>query len=420
MSSKNILRIIVIVIICTALAAIAIILSPSKSESQFGGSSSKEEAAQSAHDQKQKGMPYIDIVNPSGFVNTNNQPISLKEYIGQKVILVDFMTYSCINCKRTFPYLNSWYEKYRDDGLIIIGIHTPEFAFEKDIKNVENAMKEEGITFPVVLDNDYSTWQAYKNRYWPRKYLIDIHGNIIYDHIGEGAYDETEKQIQSALKERADLLGVTVDLTLEKTNLEEGNDDAATRMLASKQSASARSALAQSPETYFGSLRNERLANGTPGTSGIQQFVYPERFKPDALYLQGTWNIQPEYIEAPAISLSVTSTGSRTTSLVQSVAPKSSRLTFPYTAKEVYIVAETARKPSGESGGHGNIEVWQDGVLVRTLGSAHVDVDANSIVRVDNSRLYKLIKNKKSESHVLELRVVGDVPVRLFAFTFGS
>jgi thiol-disulfide isomerase/thioredoxin len=157
---------------------------------------------------EEKIIPPIEIKNPSGFVNTNDQPIKISDYIGNKVILLNIMTYSCINCQRTFPYVTAWYKKYKDDGLIVIGIHTPEFAFEKDKGNVEKAMKEFGINFPVVLDNEYATWNALENKYWPRKYLIDIHGNIVYDHVGEGAYEETEEKIKELLKERAVVLGI--------------------------------------------------------------------------------------------------------------------------------------------------------------------------------------------------------------------
>lgn len=151
---------------------------------------------------------YIEIVKPSGFVNTNDLPVTLGEYIGKKVILLNVITYTCSNCQATFPYVNAWYDKYKDDGLIVIGLHTPEFAFEKDKKNVEDAMLKFGISYPVVMDNDYATWTAYGNRFWPRKYLIDIHGNIIYDHIGEGAYEETEAEILKALIERKKFLGL--------------------------------------------------------------------------------------------------------------------------------------------------------------------------------------------------------------------
>jgi cytochrome c biogenesis protein CcdA/thiol-disulfide isomerase/thioredoxin len=148
-----------------------------------------------------------EITNPSGFVNTADKSITLKEFVGKKVVLVSFWTYSCINCQRTLPYLNTWYEKYKDQGLEIVSIHTPEFAYEKLQKNVEDEVfNTYSIQYPVVLDNDYSTWKAFGNRYWPRKYLIDVDGYIVYDHIGEGAYDETEKKIQEALKERAERL----------------------------------------------------------------------------------------------------------------------------------------------------------------------------------------------------------------------
>ncbi len=151
-----------------------------------------------------------ELVHPSGFVNTDGKPITLAQYKGKKVVLIDVWTYSCINCQRTLPYVKAWYDKYKDQGLEIVGLHTPEFSFEKVQKNVEDAVKRDGITYPVVLDNDYATWNAYGNQYWPRKYLVDIDGFIVYDHIGEGNYDETEKAIQKALGDRAQALGVSL------------------------------------------------------------------------------------------------------------------------------------------------------------------------------------------------------------------
>ena len=142
----------------------------------------------------------VEIVNPSGFINT--APMKLADIIGTKIIMIDFWTYSCINCQRTTPYLNAWYKKYKDAGLEIVSIHTPEFDFEKKYDNVLAAVKKFEIMYPVILDNDYGTWSAYGNRYWPHKYLIDIDGYIVYDHIGEGAYDETERVIQKLLQEK--------------------------------------------------------------------------------------------------------------------------------------------------------------------------------------------------------------------------
>lgn len=314
------------------------------------------------------GVPYVEIVNPAGFVNTGGKPIKISDYVGKQVILLDIMTYSCINCQRTFPYVNAWYEKYKDDGLIVIGIHTPEFAFEKEKGNVEAAMQEFGIKFPVVLDNDYGTWNALKERFWPHKYLIDIHGNIVYDHAGEGAYDITEKKIQELLKDRTEVLGSAESIsdTLAGSNLEEVFVGGT------------------SPETYFGSARNELLANGTPGSYGEQSYVIPADIQTNALYLGGTWNISPEYAKANNNSV----------------------VRYRYNAKEVYLVTES------ETGG--TIEVWQDGARVEVEAGA--DAPAG-LASVKASRLYKLIKNPEAGEHTLELKVSPGV--KLFAFTFG-
>jgi thiol-disulfide isomerase/thioredoxin len=316
----------------------------------------------------EQAIPFVEIVNPSGFVNTNDQPFKIADYVGKQVILLDFMTYSCINCQRTFPYVNAWYEKYKDDGLIVIGIHTPEFAFEKDKANVEKAFEEFGIKFPVVLDNDYATWRAFENRYWPRKYLIDIHGSIVYDHIGEGAYEETEEKIQELLKERATILGASVstDDQLVASGIEDVKK------------------YSKSPETYFGSFRNEYLGNGVSGKTGEQDFELPSDIKVNTQYFSGAWNISGEYAEAK----------------------QAATVVYRYNAKEVYLVAESTDG--------GVIEVWQDGKRVEAEAGA--DAPAG-ITPVQASRLYKLIKNPDAGEHTLELKVSPGV--KLFAFTFG-
>src|SRR5919107_290699 len=153
--------------------------------------------------------PYLNKATSSGQHESNFIPasIDLKDLKG-KVVLVDFWTYSCINCIRTLPYLVDWNEKYADKGLVIVGVHSPEFEFEKNVDNVKAAVQKYGIKYPVVQDNDKGTWDAYENRYWPRKYLIDNEGYIRYDHIGEGGYAETEKVIRSLLAERAAQTGI--------------------------------------------------------------------------------------------------------------------------------------------------------------------------------------------------------------------
>ena len=146
----------------------------------------------SAYELKKAKYPLaIELVAPQGYINLpqGKTNTTIGELAGKKVVLVDFWTYSCINCQRTIPYLNAWYEKYRGAGLEIIGVHTPEFEFEKDYVNVQAAVLKYGIRYPVVQDNDYATWTAYRNRYWPHKYLVDIDGFIVYDHIGEGGYE---------------------------------------------------------------------------------------------------------------------------------------------------------------------------------------------------------------------------------------
>lgn len=181
-----------------------------------------------------------EIVNPSGFINIDPSTglgtgkITIGEQKGKKVVLVDFWTYSCINCQRTTPILNAWYEKYSGMGLEIIGVHTPEFEFEKNIENVKAAVKRENIKYPVVLDNDYDTWNAYGNRYWPRQYLINIDGKIATNHIGEFSEADRasfENQIQK-------LLDVKIDMTSPKYT-------------------SVDSSKPLSPETYLGSKRSQ-------------------------------------------------------------------------------------------------------------------------------------------------------------------
>ncbi|MEK6869480.1 MAG: thioredoxin family protein, partial [Nanoarchaeota archaeon] len=146
-----------------------------------------------------------ELAGIAGYINTNPE-IKIQNLKG-KVVLVDFWTYTCINCIRTFPYLKDWHNKYADKGLVIVGVHTPEFEFEKKYENVKSAVEKYGLKYAVVQDNNYETWRAYKNRYWPHKYLIDIDGFIRYDHIGEGAYAETERVIQELLKEKMEREG---------------------------------------------------------------------------------------------------------------------------------------------------------------------------------------------------------------------
>lgn len=315
--------------------------------------------------------PYKEIVNPSGFVNTD--PITLGELVGKKVILLDIMTYSCINCQRTFPYLNMWYDKYRDHGLEIVGIHTPEFKFEEDINNVREAMERYGIEFPIVLDNDYGTWNAYANRWWPRKFLIDIDGNIVYDHIGEGGYGETEQTIQKLLQERADKLGeeVTFDTTI-----------------TSPEDAEVVSSRSRSPETYFGTLRNKYRGEVIAENGNVLTFAEPEDIELNQLYLVGDWIVTGEYAEA---------------------AGENARIIFRYGAEKVFLVMESDDGPI-------RAEILRDGGRVGKAAGAQVSA---GFVTVENEQLYRLIEDPDGW-HTGVLEIKPEKPgLRAYAFTFG-
>ena len=151
------------------------------------------------------GGPAPDFTGISHWLNVPS-PLTLQDLRG-KVVLVDFWTYSCINCVRTLPHLTTWYERYKNDGLVIVGVHTPEFAFERETQNVQNAIKQFNITYPVAQDNDYQTWKNYQNHYWPAEYLIDANGHIRRTHFGEGGYDHMEEAIRVLLKENGHTVG---------------------------------------------------------------------------------------------------------------------------------------------------------------------------------------------------------------------
>ncbi|HEY1181904.1 MAG TPA: thioredoxin family protein [Rhodocyclaceae bacterium] len=143
--------------------------------------------------------PAPEIVNIEKWLNS--EPLTLQQLKG-KVVLIDFWTYTCINCIHTLPYVKRWHEKYKDKGLVVIGVHTPEYPYERPTENVMEAIKRFGIQYPVAQDNHYSTWEAYRNRYWPAFYLINKKGQVVYLHYGEGRYEETEAAIQALLAEQ--------------------------------------------------------------------------------------------------------------------------------------------------------------------------------------------------------------------------
>jgi thiol-disulfide isomerase/thioredoxin len=304
----------------------------------------------------------------SGYINTNED---LKEQIKGKVVVYDIWTYSCINCQRTLPYLTAWDDKYSDKGLVIIGIHSPEFEFEKDINNVKIAVEKFGINYPVILDNDKEIWDAFENRYWPRKYIADDEGYIRYDHIGEGAYDDTEKVIQELLEERATKLGLNVAAAQPLVEIEEFKHGSRT------------------PELYLGyDFAFGRNQLGSP--EGFQpqkdvKYTIPGQVKENFFYLDGTWK----------------NLGDRMV-----LVSESGKILLPYFAKEVNIVA------SGES----ELTVFLDGKLI-SQSDAGADV-TNRMVLTSESTLYNLVKTSDSGNHLIEIQV-NKPGFEIYTFTFG-
>ncbi|MDQ5950956.1 MAG: hypothetical protein QG639_233 [Patescibacteria group bacterium] len=306
-----------------------------------------------------QGVPAPELIQGGEWFNS--EPLTLAELKG-KVVLVDFWTYSCINCQRTFPYLKTWWEKYEDDGLVIIGVHSPEFEFEKDPQNVQEAISDFGITYPVMQDNDFATWRAYSNRYWPAKYLVDKNGDVRYTHFGEGKYDETERMIQSLLTEA----GSTVS---------EGEISNPEYRIYSR-----------TPELYLGYGRIEYISSPEePKLETAITFTVPEPLPENSFAYQGQWTLMEEYA-APAAG---------------------SQLLLQFEAKEVFLVART------KNGQDGIINVWLDGEM------KHLGVDAtDGVVTVDSDSLYKLINLPEPGKHQLRLEFPDDT-IEVYAFTFG-
>ncbi len=197
----------------------------------------------------------------------NSDPLTLAELQG-KVVLVDFWTYSCINCIRTLPYVTKWYDTYKDQGFVVLGIHTPEFAFERVASNVETATKRYSINYPVAQDNNYTTWRAFQNQFWPAHYLIDKNGDIVYTHFGEGQYEQTEKAIRT-------LLGLEGEFT--PPPVSEENQ-------------------AGTPEIYLGSLRLKNFGGPEQPLPSEQIYAFPKRLAKNNFALEGRWRFDPEAV----------------------------------------------------------------------------------------------------------------------------
>ncbi len=315
-----------------------------------------------------KGVKAPEII-PGG-VWFNSDPLTLAELKG-KVVIIDFWTYSCINCQRTLPYLRAWNEKYgpnsplaaqgKDKGLVIIGVHAPEFEFEKSEKNVAQAIKDFQLTYPIVQDNDFATWKAYSNKYWPAKYFIDKDGYVRYSHFGEGAYDESEKVIQELLKEAG-----TTDVTSEINN--------PTYQIQAK-----------TPEIYLGYDRIEHFASlETIKKDMLGTYTAPQSLRNNEFAYSGSWNVMNEYANPQ----------------------KGSILTLNFDAKEVFLVMRTKGAPA-------KVKVYLDDKM-QDFG----EDNKGGVVTLDADRLYKLINLSVPGRHILRLEF-EDSNAELFAFTFG-
>ena len=312
-----------------------------------------------------------NLVGISHYLNTSSK--ELAEIMENKVILYDIWTYSCINCIRTLPFITSWDEKYSEQGLLIIGIHSPEFEFEKDPQNVKIAIEKYGITYPVVMDNNMQTWKAFENNYWPRKYIADHEGNLRYDHIGEGGYQETEKIIQQLLDERAVAMSIDNILKKQLVSIEEFEHT-----------------LFRTPELYFGykfaQNRNQLGSDEGFQPEKIVKYNEPNNIELNKFYPIGNWKNHKDSMEL------MESTGS---------------IKVSFNAKEVNIVTEN----------NAQLEIFLDGVEL-TKKYAGSDISFGNKIDVSNAGMYNIISTESSISHEMEIIIEGK-GFQAFTFTFG-
>jgi thiol-disulfide isomerase/thioredoxin len=335
----------------------------------------------------------------TGYINTpHNSPITLSSLKG-KVVLVDFWTYSCINCIRTIPYLNDWDQKYAGNGLVIVGVHSPEFEFEKNYDNVKAAVQRFGITYPVVLDSDHGTWNAYGNQYWPRDYLIDAQGYIRDNHIGEGGYEQTEKTIQSLLAERAAHIGLKqISFSTKSTPVIRPQSMQYVDLNQSTTS-----------EIYLG-YDKARAPIGNPEGFKPDQIVSYSissdmSLKPGIVYLHGSWKNNPDNIELQS------NTG---------------RIALIYYAKSVNMVAggkgEGIVINDNDNGEHrvagANGQVVLSASANMSNKSLGQDLSQNGSFSIDGQRLYNLAMHDDYNAHFIIIDVKGK-GFQLYTFTFG-
>jgi len=304
----------------------------------------------------------------------NSQPLT-GDMLRGKVVLVDFWTYSCINCLRTLPYLKAWDEKYRSQGLVIVGVHSPEFAFEKDRRNVEQAMRDLGINYPVAMDNEFAIWNAFSNEYWPAHYLIDVQGKIRHRHFGEGAYQQTERMIQNLLREAHQ------DMATHANDLVQVNG---TGVVAAAASDRAR----RSPETYLGYKRQENFSSPEPiGKDAVSRYSAPANLGFNQWSLVGEWKFTRE----------------------SAMAQDKGTINFRFYGRDLHLVLGSD-KPV-------RFKVTLDGKPPGANRGVDIDAQGNGVIR--EQRLYQLIR-QSGELVERTFRIEFlDGGAEAFAFTFG-
>ncbi|MBB6155969.1 cytochrome c biogenesis protein CcdA/thiol-disulfide isomerase/thioredoxin [Pseudomonas sp. JAI115] len=312
----------------------------------------------------------------NGAVQWLNSPPLDAQALKGKVVLVDFWTYSCINCLRTLPYVKAWAEKYRDQGLVVIGVHAPEFAFERDVGNVTKAMKELGINYPVAIDNDYKIWRAFNNEYWPAHYFADAQGRIRYHHFGEGDYAESERVIQQLLREAGAKTVADGLINADAQGVQQAPD--MNQVL--------------SPETYVGYQRAEHFVPETGLVPDkVATYNPPANLTLNDWSLGGQWAVGAEQATASA---------------------PASRIVYRFHARDLHLVLGP-----GADGKPVRFNVSIDG---QAPGDAHgVDVAADGSGRVTEQRLYQLVRQTdevKDRTFTIEFLDPG---VSAYAFTFG-
>jgi len=303
----------------------------------------------------------------------NSSPLTAEGLKG-KVVLVDFWTYSCINCLRTIPYVEAWAEKYRNQGLVVIGVHTPEFAFERNVDNVRRAIADLKITYPVALDNDYNIWRGFDNHYWPAHYFIDAQGRIRDEHFAEGNYEESERVIQQLLAE-AGMHAAPGHVTVSASGAEAAPDFADVK----------------SPETYLGFVRAENFVSPGGTVRGVPHDYAVPPLQLNQWALSGTWTVSGEYAELNA---------------------RDGGISLRFHARDLHLVLGSA-----PGGGPVHFRVTIDG---EPPGDSHgADVDADGLGIVTSQRLYQLVRqNGPVTDRSFEIRFL-DPGVQAFAFTFG-